>query len=307
MTSPGFPITRRMWPLVLTALLAGIVLFTGCTQVDYDPDWNVGSFYYATSFVNLDGGTMTAYRSRDGFLFTLVGSYFDASLSDPFSIHIGSNWWLVYSETYNHLYPALTLGIAKSVDGGVTYAKQKDLAPSETPSCYEVGTPKFVINPDGSAFSDAQGYHMFFECFQDQSFNHIDFYEIHSTDMVTWSSPANSLVGANFPASMQNPFCVAMNGNFYLWYKNEQLSTIEYATSKSLLGPYTVTKSGDWAGWGSTWDSESLVMIGPNTWIIYLTNPMVYSQSTDNWATWSAPRRIYPDGLRNGNVTLFNQ
>ena len=307
MPSSALETTRQLWRLAQGIVLAGTMLITGCSQVHYDPDWSTGPYFYATSFLNLEGGMMSAYRSHGGVLFTQVGTYFDAALSDPYSIHIGNNWWLVYSESYNHLYPTRTMGIAKSTDGGISYVKQPDLAPVETIGCYEVGTPKFVINQDGSAFTDAQGYHLFFECFADQSFNHISFYEIHSTDLVSWSAPANPVAGTNLPSSMQNPFCISMNGSFYLWYKSEALSTIEYSSAKNLLGPYTVVKNGDWAGWGSTWDSESLVMTGPNTWVIYLTNPMSYSQSTDNWATWSAPQRVYPDGLRNGNVTLFNQ
>lgn len=285
--------------------LSGLFLLVACSDVTLE-NWSEGTSYYCTSFLELDGGTMLALRSRDGLHFFTVGSFTDPRLSDPFSINIQNGWWLVYSESYNHLYPVLTFGIAKSLDGGNTYSWQQDYAPSIGNNCYEVGTPKFVTNADGTPFSDAEGYHLFFECFAEQSFAHIAFYEIHSTDLAHWSSPAAKVNTAGFPQSVQNPVVIAKNGTFYLWYKNEAQWTIEYAQASSLLGPYVPVERGDWAGWGPTWDSEWLVRTGPSQWIIYLMNPMSYSKSDDDWRTWSRPRRVDPDGLRNGDVMLVN-
>ena len=245
---------------------------------------------------------MLVLRSRDGVHFDEVGSYQDKRLADPYSFNIQGTWWLVYSESYNHLFPVLTFGIAKSSDGGDTYSWQQDYAPSVLNQCYEVGTPKLVINSDGTPYRDSTGYHLFFECFADQSFDHIGFYEIHSTDMVNWSNPAKRVISTGLPQSMQNPVVIVNGGTFYLWYKNEAQWTIEYAQASSLLGPYFPVKQGDWAGWGRTWDSESLVKTGPHEWVIYLMNPMSYSISEDDWNTWSRIGRVDPDGLRNGNV-----
>ena len=291
--------------LISLLLMSGLLLLLSCSNVTLQ-NWSQGTSFYCTSFLELDGGTMLALRSRDGTHFDPVGSFTDPRLADPFSIDIQNTWWLVYSESFNHLYPVLTFGIAKSTDGGDTFTWQQDYPPAVGNSCYEVGTPKFAINEDGTPYSDADGYHLFFECFANQSFNHIGFYEIHTSDLVHWSTPAVKVDTSDLPESMQNPVVIARNGTFFLWYKNEPKWTIEYARSASLLGPYASVKQGDWAGWGSTWDSEWLLKTGTNQWTIYLMNPMSFSTSNDNWKTWTKPRRVDPDGLRNGNITLVN-
>lgn len=122
-------------------------------------------------------------------------------------------------------------------------------------------------------------------------------YELHPTNtaMTAWSAPT-AITGTNFPATMIDPFLMLNPaGGYMLWYKNQvsNTGTIEYATSTSLTSGYTVQKSGDWAGWGTSKEGPCPVYMGGTHWRVYMfqytgTQGIFSSDSTDNMATWSA-------------------
>jgi hypothetical protein len=68
-----------------------------------------------------------------------------------------------------------------------------------------------------------------------------------------------------------------------------------YASSASLLSGYTIIQSGNWAGWGTHLEGECLIKLANGNWRIYLDNEgngIYYSDSADNWVTWSAKAPI---------------
>jgi hypothetical protein len=130
-------------------------------------------------------------------------------------------------------------------------------------------------------------------------------YETHptSSDFSTWSTLAaisglpNAIDG--FLVSPAN----SPSGKYSMWYAdctagigaNERVC---YATSTSLLGPYTAQNTGDWAGWGTILDAgvsvgfegPSLYKMDNGSWRIILDNEgrgIWTSDSSDGWATWS--------------------
>jgi hypothetical protein len=84
-------------------------------------------------------------------------------------------------------------------------------------------------------------------------------------------------------------------GNVYnIFAKNDQATSkyIEHATATNLTGPYTFVGTGNWAGWGPKLEGPSLYQLDNGTWRIlldgYAAKQYYYSDSTDNFKTWTA-------------------
>jgi hypothetical protein len=136
-------------------------------------------------------------------------------------------------------------------------------------------------------------------------------YEIHATHaaLTAWSSPV-AITG--LPANTIDGVWYKKPGdaNYYFWYKNETTKYIEYATSASITSGYSTTGSGDWAGFGTQREGPSLVRIGDGYWRVYYDaypgGGIYYSESTDDWATWSTPALISTQQTQsNPGPTLF--
>lgn len=111
--------------------------------------------------------------------------------------------------------------------------------------------------------------------------------------LTAWSSPAAlSGIGANHI----DTFLVRIGSTYHAFTKNETTKYIEYATATSLTGPYTISRTGDWAGWGSYREGPALVQLDNGTWRIFFDGygdgNYYYSDSTDSFATWSAPKAL---------------
>ncbi|MGA9659830.1 MAG: beta-galactosidase, partial [Asticcacaulis sp.] len=96
-------------------------------------------------------------------------------------------------------------------------------------------------------------------------------------------------------------FVVNADGRYTAFTKNETSKNIELATADRLLGPWTLSKSGDWAGWGSWIEGPAVVPVtgegknaGKSGWRIYfddyLSKHYYYSDSFDAFKTWT-PRQ----------------
>ena len=129
-----------------------------------------------------------------------------------------------------------------------------------------------------------------------------------------WSAPAQ-LTGTSLPTNVSDSCCLNLGtGSFELWYFNGGSNYVEVMTGTSLTGGYTVTRSGNWAGWGHNLEAPSLFPMGGNIWGIMLdgaVNPtptgMHFSQSVDGRNTWSSPQSVTaPNGFvpQHGSVIL---
>ncbi len=87
-----------------------------------------------------------------------------------------------------------------------------------------------------------------------------------------------------------------IGSTYHAFTKNETAKYIEYATASSLAGPYTISKTGDWAGWGSYREGPALVQLDNGGWRIFFDGygdgTYYYSDSYDTFATWSAPKGL---------------
>jgi len=128
--------------------------------------------------------------------------------------------------------------------------------------------------------------------------------EVHPTNstFTTWSGPVIVLNGGI------DPYIIKLGGTYYLWYR-DNAKYIVYASSSSLTGGYTTIKTGDWAGWGKR-EGDCLVLLDNGVWRMYF-NPelgaVYYSDSFDNWQTWTAPLLITDDSdtLTPGHGTVI--
>jgi hypothetical protein len=109
-------------------------------------------------------------------------------------------------------------------------------------------------------------------------------YEIHPTNaaFTTWSG-FTALTGTGLPAAMIDPFLILVAGTYYLFYKNETVGSqyVELATSTSLTSGYTVAESGNWASWGSGFES-------PNVFIPPGGGYQILIDAEGNGIYWSA-------------------
>lgn len=116
-------------------------------------------------------------------------------------------------------------------------------------------------------------------------------YETHNSgsDLSTgWSTPAAIGIGTNYI----DPFLLLDGSTYELWVKNETTKYIEVFTSSDPTSGFSILHSGDWAGWGSAKEDPGLVEYSAGHWRMYadsyLASHIVYAESTDNRATWSA-------------------
>lgn len=129
--------------------------------------------------------------------------------------------------------------------------------------------------------------------------------------MTTWSTP--TAVTVTGKSNVIDGFVVKKGSTYYLWYKDDTTAYIEYASSSTLAGPYTVLQSGNWAGWGSSVEAPCLVKVDATRWRLYMNQnsgytsiKVDYSESTDDWATWSTRATVATPFLAaHGTVRRF--
>lgn len=75
---------------------------------------------------------------------------------------------------------------------------------------------------------------------------------------------------------------------------NETTKYIEYGTASNLTGPYTIIRTGDWAGWGSYREGPALVQLDNGGRRIFFDGygSYHYSDSYDTFTTWTAPAKL---------------
>ncbi|WP_235074331.1 beta-galactosidase [Asticcacaulis sp. AC466] len=91
-------------------------------------------------------------------------------------------------------------------------------------------------------------------------------------------------------------FVVQTGGKYSAFTKNETTKDIELATADRLTGPWTITRKGDWAGWGSWIEGPAVVKLKSGAWRIYFDDYLAkhywYSDSTDGFKTWTPRQEV---------------
>jgi len=273
---------------------------------------NAGQGIFLGTFFEGDQG-LRLMGSGDGKAWNELGDwysgnalYYPASgtLRDP-SIYVGKSshtYWMVH-----------TKGNAGDVTTSFALVSSSDIQHwtlVTSVDCSEISGVNRVWAPEW--FEDSDGsLHVFFAASTDGATTSSHIYEKHPTNaaMTSWSS-AVQITGTGLSTTMIDPFVVKKGSTYHLFYATYPgpFEYIEYASSSSLTSGYTVTQSGNWAGWGGA-EGESLVQIDSTTWRIYFDTlfgtGFSYSESTDNWATWSTKTAItlpIPNNPQHGTI-----
>jgi len=227
------------------------------------------------------------------------------TVRDPSITKVNNVYWMAY--TSGGFTSANSFGVASSTNlSDWSHVTQVDV--SAISGTGNVWAPEWFNDPDTGIT------HIFFASNKSGSYK---MYEVHPTNaqFTTWSTPV-LVTGTGFPG-MIDAFVVKKNGIYNLWYvATSTPAYIEYATSTSLTSGYNIAESGDWAGWDGNVEGESLVQVDSDTWRIYMDDysgvdeEYYYSESNDDWATWSDRTQIWAAGgagyVRHGTVIKLN-
>jgi hypothetical protein len=226
------------------------------------------------------------------------------AVRDPSIMKYNDMYYVVYTtNNLPHHYWGNTFGVAFS-DDLIRWEYITDVNVIGAGSFTQTWAPEWFIDDDNSV-------HVFVAL--DKSI-----YETHPTnaEFTEWSIPV--FVQGNWGSSgtyMIDAFVIKIDGTYYLWYKGPVSPTyhnIEYATSASLTSGYVVQGSGGWTNWNDgigNIEGESLIKIDNNTWRIYFDDyvdgGIYYSESSDNFLTWTPKKRITSESFIPAHPTVI--
>jgi len=137
-------------------------------------------------------------------------------------------------------------------------------------------------------------------------------YETHALNpgFTSWSDPV--LITIN-ESNIYDPAVWLIDGTYYMWLSNQSTRYVELARASSLLGPYTMIETGDWAGWGNNFEGPTMYATSPTSWNLAMeqiftgnVHAMYYSSCNAldiTVCTWSALQPWHEDQLyRHGSV-----
>jgi len=128
-------------------------------------------------------------------------------------------------------------------------------------------------------------------------------YEVHPLDdrWRFWSTP--TLITGAWRSGVIDMHIQKIGSTYHCFAKDERADPkyVEHYESSSLLSGWTLADSGDWAGWGDTVEAPCVIDVGSGTYRIYLDaytgNGIFWSESSDDFATWTTPVECTYPGL----------
>ena len=267
-----------------------------------------------------NSGIFEVFRGRDLTNWTTAFTTYDClsvpgpnGVRDPSLTFFNGTFYLIHTNTCTSPYPGYIISWSHSTDA-VTWANhtQLDLTAMGIPTATTSWAPEWIIDPNGSGLASV---HVFLTVSTTGSSpGAFQVYEIHPTaaDFSTWSNAQPITVTG--VSSLIDVFPIYRSGTYYLWYKLQDGScNIQYASSSTLLGPYTNVKTGNWAGFTNSGcvEGPALILKPNGTWRLFLdldqnqicSGQINYSESADNWATWTAIAPINtPSQAKHGTV-----
>ncbi|MFE1879126.1 glycoside hydrolase family 43 protein [Streptomyces diastatochromogenes] len=295
MTTPPPTPSRRTLLRALAALPAAAVLLGETpgllgTALAAAPAAGSASRYTIVPFLNSNDGTVNVYQSDDATDFRLLraSAYTppanrirDASVFK----HTDGYYYLTYT-THTWQDVSTTIGFARSADR-LNWTFLYDYTVPIT-NLSRAWAPEWFVDADGSV-------NVIVSCSTTDNEWIFTPYLLTATNsaLTSWSSPvALSGIGANHI----DTFIVRVGSTYHAFTKNETAKYIEYGTASSLTGPYTITRTGDWAGWGSYREGPALVQLDNGGWRIFFDGygdgSYYYSDSYDTFATWTTPAKL---------------
>jgi sucrose-6-phosphate hydrolase SacC (GH32 family) len=238
--------------------------------------------FLMTAHTNATPEKCYTMSSIDGVTWQTFGSSpaITDTLRDPAILHWDSKWWIaatagggLNATAYWYLYSSSDL---------VTWSTTIQVSTNGV-SPAATWAPHWFVDNDGSV-------HIFVGL---KVGGYFQVYEMHPTDraMTTWSTPV-AVSGTDWPTNAIDPCVVRVGDTYYMFVKDDGTGYICLASSTSLTSGWTVTKTGDWAGWYSglsgSIEGPTIIQMDNGTWRLYFTNNsglsannVYYSETTD--------------------------
>ncbi|MEU4872143.1 AbfB domain-containing protein [Streptomyces sp. NPDC021608] len=281
---------RAMAALPAAALVLGEAPGLLGTALAAAPAAGSATRYTIVPFLNSNDGTVNVYQSDDATDFRLLRSSAytppanrirDASVFK----HSDGYYYLTYT-THTWQDVSTTIGFARSPDRANWTFLYDYTVPIANLS--RAWAPEWFVDGDGSV-------NVIVSCSVTSNEWIFTPYLLKAANsaLTAWTSPvALSGIGPNHIDT-----CIVKVGSTYhAFTKNETAKYIEYGTASNLAGPYTITRTGDWAGWGSYREGPSVIQLDNGAWRIFFDGygdgNYYYSDSYDAFATWSAPKAL---------------
>ncbi|MEV2197421.1 glycoside hydrolase family 43 protein [Streptomyces phaeochromogenes] len=281
---------RAMAALPVSALVVGGLPGLLGTASAAAPPRGSATRYTIVPFLNSNDGTVNVYQSDDATDFRLLkasaytppsGRIRDASVFK----HTDGYYYITYT-THTWQDTSTTIGFARSSDRSNWTFLYDYTVPIANLS--RAWAPEWFVDSDGSV-------NIIVSCSVTSDEWIFTPYRLRATNsaLTAWTSPvALSGIGANHI----DTFIVKIGSTYHAFTKNETSKYIEYATSTALAGPYTISRTGNWAGWGGTREGAALIQLDNGAWRIFFDGygdgSYYYSDSYDTFATWSAPKAL---------------
>ncbi|MFC9842302.1 glycoside hydrolase family 43 protein [Streptomyces sp. NPDC060223] len=293
---PASPSRRGLLRAMVALPAAALVLGGGGppgtlgTAAAAAPARGYATRYTIVPFLNSDDGTVNVYESDDATDFRLL----KASAYTPPSNrirdvsifrHTDGYYYIAYT-THTWQDTSTTIGFARSSDRlNWTFLYDYTVPIADLSRAW---APEWFVDSDGSV-------NIIVSCSVTSDEWTFTPYLLRATNsaLTAWSSPVTlSGIGANHI----DTFIVRIGSTYHAFTKNETTKCIEYATASSLTGTYTISRTGDWAGWGGTREGPALVQLDNGGWRIFFDGygdgSYYFSDSYDTFATWSAPKKL---------------
>lgn len=247
--------------------------------------------FLMSAFPATSQNTLSLFSSADGINFTSLGSEVytppKGLLRDPSIMRAADGlYYIVYTTGWS----GTSFGVSRSADLR-RWSHVADIV-LPVPGLSNVWAPEWFRDQDGSlkvvvslSKSGASG-----------PFS-AHYLEPLNADFSKFSAPQ---LMRGLENNTIDTFVVLHQGQYAAFTKNETSKLIELATAPALGGPWTMRKTGDWAGWGSPSEGQSLVPItgrdGRQGWRIYFDDYVAkrywYSDSFDDFATWTQRKEL---------------
>ena len=133
-------------------------------------------------------------------------------------------------------------------------------------------------------------------------------YKAMNDGMTMFSGPMWIGIGPDYI----DTFIVTVGDTYHAFTKHESTTYVEHATSTSLDGPWNFVGKDNWAGWGNHKEAPCVFEVVSGTWRIVFdagsAGHEMYSDSTDMFKTWTAPKGLPSVGnnISHGTVIKGN-
>ncbi len=267
-------------------------------------------------FVDTSYNTFVTAGSDDGITWQRFqyGSWAD-HINAPMVLQYRGRYYFHVSTTYdNNFFLPWLVGLSDSTGVVTTIAtidwagKIVNAAQSNSGEWFvETDGSVHVFVPIGTSLGSPAGFQMYESHALETNGGATCVTASVACPLTFWSDPVfvqvHNIGGTGTRTDIYDPKVYKIGSTYYMWMTHEDDRYIELATSSTLLGPYTLVRAGDWAGWGTMHEGPTLYRPnGAGSWRIamepIITNPlnhkMQYSDcNNDDFlsCTWTALQR----------------